>query len=158
MLQNTALGGQKSAFSAWSSDELAAEAVPAWACWTLGVRDGRLLPKPRLLFGTPSNKDSSGEAWENFPKAFVCMKLGIRRHWKRQLQRHSAAAAFSLGQLPLRTSGFISKDVMNTCNVNWQPGKCYCLLNPQAAIAEKQDAYSPTLVIIEFVSISLPQP
>lgn len=90
-------------------------------------------------------------------KGFICMKPGIIRHWERHDFKGTVCCCFLYQPPPSTNVGhFIFKDTMNTCDVKWQPGKCYCLLSPQAIIAEKQDFCSATLLVIEFSSISLP--
>lgn len=58
----------------------------------------RFLPKLRLLFSALSNEDGSREAWENFMKAFVCMKPRIRKDTgKDRASKALFIAAFSTG-------------------------------------------------------------
>lgn len=95
----------------------------------------KIASQAEFLFLTLSNKDSSREAWENFMKAFICLKPGIRRHWRRQGFKGSLCCCVLSGPVSsTNLEHFIFKDVMNTGDVGWQPEKCYCLLNPPASI------------------------
>ena len=106
---------------------LCLELRSSWPRCLLRVRTRRLLPKLSFLFLTLSNKDSSREAWKNFMKAFVCLKPGIRRHWRRQGFKGSLCCCVPSGPASsMNLEHFIFKDVRNTGDVGWQPEKCCC--------------------------------
>ena len=91
------MGGRKSPCSVWSSEAL----VTRDSCLSK-----RLLSELRLLFSTQSNKDGSREVWENFMKAFVCMKPRMVRPWKRQGFKGTDGITFRKGQLFCRLGAF----------------------------------------------------
>ena len=106
---------------------LCLELRSSWPRCLLRVRTRRLLPKLSFLFLTLSNKDSSREAWKNFMKDFVCLKPGIRRHWRRQGFKGSLCCCVPSGPASsVNLEHFIFKDVRNTGDVGWQPEKCCC--------------------------------